>query len=199
MISKIEIPIETDKSEGLKSLNRYLSCLNNGWNPRSDELEKSYKLIKNALENGKITEKDRMLPGTKLILDYHPLNANSDLDNMQFVTKAFIDAWSGFYMILDEDGKYNGYSYYPQHQKGEHKVETSPYPFLSNDNVKNIACMSSVYTENSTKGYPYVNLYWTNNMEDFKELTNLLTSISLSNENIKDSKSKIYTLTKKEA
>lgn len=166
MVSKIQVPLKSDKNDGLLTLNKF--PLNLGYTCQKNiDMALFFSILTDLVEKRKLTEDDLMDTNTRLILEVRPMNRNSDIDNVVFTLKAVLDTLESSYVNIC-DGVITEIIFSNAH-KGR-KEHLGDRPFLHNDNIKNIPSIYSFYSGNSTKGYPYYNLYYTSDPKEYSEL-----------------------------
>ena len=166
MVSKIQIPLKSSKNNGLMTLNKF--PLNLGYTHQKNiDMNLFFNILMDLVEKRKLTTTDLMDENTRLILEVRPMNRSSDVDNIIFTLKAVLDTLESSYVNI-EDGLITKIIFSNAH-KGM-KEHLGDRPFLNNDNIKNIPSIYSFYSGNSTKGYPYYNLYYTSDPKEYSEL-----------------------------
>lgn len=166
MVSKIQVPLKSDKHEGLMTLNKF--PLNLGYtNQKSADMDMFFNILTDLVEKRKLTVNDLMDSNTRLILEVRPMNRSSDIDNIIFTLKAVLDTLESSYVNIC-DGVITNIIFSNAH-KGR-KEHLGDRPFLHNDNIKNIPSIYAFYSGNSTKGYPYYNLFYTSDPKEYSEL-----------------------------
>lgn len=190
--SQIEIPLKSTKNDGLLTLNKYRGLTYNA--QKIIDMEKFYKILYEMVVKGKLNKSNLMTNRTMLVLEFKPLSRNSDLDNASFILKPILDTLESTYVTLNGD-KIIGLTFENAH-KG-FKGSLVGTEFLKNDNVKNIPESYSVYTGNSKKGYPYVNLFYTNDEDEYLRLIRQAHKVSVAESEALNAEHNFYNLINK--
>lgn len=190
--SQIEIPLKSPKNDGLLTLNKYRGLTYN--EQKLIDMEKFYKILNEMVVKGELNKSNLMTNRTMLVLEFKPLSRNSDLDNASFILKPILDTLESTYVTLNGE-TIIGVSFENAH-KG-FKGSLVGTEFLKNDNVKNIPECYSVYTGNSKKGYPYVNLFYTNDEDEYLRLIRQAHKVSVTASEALNAEHNFYNLINK--
>lgn len=188
MVSKIQIPLKSSKHNGLMTLNKF--PLNLGYTYQKNiDMNLFFNILTDLVEKRKLTTADLMDNNTRLILEVRPMNRNSDVDNIIFTLKAVLDTLESSYVNI-ENGIITNIIFSNAH-KGR-KEHLGDRPFLNNDNIKNIPSIYSFYSGNSTKGYPYYNLYYTSDPKEYSELLQFGLKAEIAAQENMEARAEIY-------
>ena len=188
MVSKIQIPLKSSKHNGLMTLNKF--PLNLGYTYQKNiDMNLFFNILTDLVEKRKLTTADLMDKNTRLILEVRPMNRNSDVDNIIFTLKAVLDTLESSYVNI-ENGIITNIIFSNAH-KGR-KEHLGDRPFLNNDNIKNIPSIYSFYSGNSTKGYPYYNLYYTSDPKEYSELLQFGLKAEIAAQENMEARAEIY-------
>jgi len=188
MVSKIQIPLKSSKHNGLMTLNKF--PLNLGYTSQKNiDMNLFFNILTDLVEKRKLTTADLMDKNTRLILEVRPMNRNSDVDNIIFTLKAVLDTLESSYVNI-ENGLITNIIFSNAH-KGR-KEHLGDRPFLNNDNIKNIPSIYSFYSGNSTKGYPYYNLYYTSDSNEYSELLQFGLKAEIAAQENMEARAEIY-------
>jgi len=188
MVSKIQIPLKSSKHNGLMTLNKF--PLNLGYTQQKNiDMSLFFNILMDLVEKRKLTTADLMDTNTRLILEVRPMNRNSDVDNIIFTLKAVLDTLESSYVNIENNIITN--IVFSNAHKGV-KEHLGDRAFLNNDNIKNIPSIYSFYSGNSTKGYPYYNLYYTSDPKEYSELLQFGLKAEIAAQENREAISEIY-------